>query len=110
MSEAFVVSIALVGIGIMMRIIRLQAALLLIGIAAVAIALMPHAGKYSQHIPTWLFVIVTIILGINLLRFTLGILFGRSAADGFTGRLLYGIFVPFFVTAGAFLRAIFRVR
>ena len=71
---------------------------------------MPQAGKYSQYIPTWLFVIVAIILGINLLKAIVGVLFGRSAADGFTGKLLYGIFTPIFRIICGLLRTIFRVR
>ncbi|MBI4691207.1 MAG: hypothetical protein HY754_13230 [Nitrospirae bacterium] len=108
--EAFVAAIILVGIAVMFRAIKFSAAVLLIVIVGVAFALMPHAGKYSQYIPTWLFVIVAIILGINLLRFILGILFGRSAADGFTGKLLYGIFTPIFRIIGGLLRTIFRIR
>lgn len=108
--EAFVAGIILVGIGVMLRIIKLQAALMLTGIIVVVFALLPSTGTYAKHIPTWLFVIVAIVLGINLLRFILGILFGRSAADGFTGKLLYGIFTPIFRIIGGLLRAIFRIR
>jgi hypothetical protein len=109
-SEPFVAGIILVGIAVMLRILRLRAAFFIIGIIALAFALTPSAGKYSQHIPTWLFVIIVIILGINLLKSGLGILFGKEAADSFTGKFLYGIFTPIFNAIGAILRTIFRIK
>lgn len=108
--ETFVAAIILIGIGVMLRIIKLQAALLLIGVVVVALALMSSAGKYAQYVPIWLFVIIAVILGINLLQAVLGVLFGKNAADGFTGKLLYGIFTPIFNAIGALFRTIFRVR
>lgn len=108
--EAFVAAIILVGIAVMLRIIRLQAALFLIGVVLVALAFMSSAGKYAHYVPTWLFVAIAVILGINLLRAVFGVIFGKSAADGFTGKLLYGVFAPVLSGIGALLRTVFRIR
>lgn len=108
--EAFIVGIVLVGFGVMLRIIKLQGALMIIGLIAVAALILPYTGKYSEGIPSWMFWWIVIIIGINVLRAILGMLFGRPAADSFTGRLLYQIFSPVFRMLEAFFRGIFRVK
>lgn len=108
--DPLVAGILLIGIGFLIRIINMQAALMLVGIIILAIAALPHAGKYAQYVPLWTFVGVVLVMGINILRTVLGILFGQSAADGFTGRLLYAIFTPIFRIVGGLLRRVFRIR
>ena len=106
----FVAAIVIIGIGTMFRLIKLPAAILLIAIVAGTLAFLPLAGSYAKYVPSWLFWVIVVILGINLLRGLLGILFGRSAADGMTGTLLYDIFTPIFRFIGGLLRTIFRIR
>jgi hypothetical protein len=83
---------------------------MIVGLIAIAALILPHAGKYSEGIPSWMFWGVIIIIGINILRAILGVLFGRPAADSFTGRLIYQIFTPVFRMLEAFFRGIFRIR
>jgi hypothetical protein len=109
-TEAFVAGIILVGIAVMVRIIRLQAALLLIGIILFIAYLLPSFGTGHNNIPLWLFWAVVIVLGINLIRAIFAVLFGRSAADSFTGRFLYGIFSPIIRIIEGLIRVIFRTR
>jgi len=106
----FVAAIIIIGIGTMLRLIKLPAALMLIAIVMGTLAFLPSAGSYAEHVPSWLFWAIVVILGINLLRGVLGILFGRSAADGMTGSLLHDIFTPIFRIIGGLLRTIFRIR
>lgn len=106
----FVAAIVIIGIGTMLRLIKLPAAILLIAVVAATLALMPSAGSYAKYVPTWLFWGIVVVLVINLLRGVLGILFGRSAADGMTGNLLHDIFTPLFRMVGGLLRTIFRIR
>ncbi|QXE85535.1 hypothetical protein KP003_14235 [Geomonas nitrogeniifigens] len=108
--EIFVLTITLVGIGVMFRVLRLQAAFMLIGFVALAVALMPSAGKYSQYVPTSAFFGVVAIIAISLLRAVLGVLFGRRAADSFTGSILAAIFSSFIRIFTGMVRALFRVR
>lgn len=108
--EIFVLTIMLVGIGAMFRILRLQAAFMLIGFVAIAVALMPSAGEYARYLPTWVFCGVIAIIAISLLRAVLGVLFGRRAADSFLGSLLMAIFSSFSRLFGGALRAFFRLR
>lgn len=108
--EPFAAAIVLIGIGVMIRAIRLQAAVLLIIIAGAAFALTSSFGAYAQYVPSWVFWIVVIVLGINLLSAIFRVLFGRGAAEGFTGNLLFGIFTPILNLLGGLLRTIFRVR
>lgn len=108
--EPFVAGIILIGIGFLIRVINMQAALMLVGIIILAIAALPHAGRFAQYVPLWTFVGVVLVMGINILRTVLGILFGQSAADGFTGRLLFAIFTPIYNMISGILRTIFRIR
>lgn len=108
--EPFVAAIILIGIGVIVRVINFQAAAVLFGIIILSIAALPYTGRFAQYVPLWTFVGVALVIGINILRTILGILFGQSAADGFTGRLLYDIFTPIFRIISGLLRRIFRVR
>ena len=108
--EIFVVSIMLVGFGVMFRFIRLRAALLIIGMVVLAAALLPSAGKFTDYFPLWVFWGVAIILGINLLRAVLGTLFGRAAADSFTGSLLTTVLRPVIALLVGLVRSVFRTR
>jgi hypothetical protein len=106
----FVAAIVIIGIGTMLRLIKLPAAILLIAIVLGTLAFLPLAGNYAKYVPTWLFWIIAVVLAINLLRGVLGILFGRSAADGMTGSLLHDLFSPIFRIIGGLLRTVFRIR
>jgi hypothetical protein len=75
--EIFIATIMIVGIGVMFRVIRIQAALLLIVLVAIATALWPSAGRFSQNLPTWVFWGVVMVIAINLLKAILSVLFGR---------------------------------
>jgi len=108
--EVFVVAIMLVGIGVIVRVINLRAAFMTIGLVCLGFALWPSAGRFANYIPSWVFWGVVIILGINLLRTVLGSLFGRSAADNFTGNLLSAIFRPLIALMEGLIRVIFRTR
>jgi len=108
--EVFVASIILIGIAVMLRIVRMQAAFFLIGVIFLAAYLLPLTGAYAGSIPTWLFVIIVVILGISLLRGIVSILFGRDAANNFVGGLLGNILTPLFQAIGRILRGIFRIR
>lgn len=108
--EIFVASIMLVGIGVMLRIIRLKAAFMAIGLVCLAAALIPSAGRFTNYIPSWVFWGVIIFLGISLLRVVLGGLFGRGAADNFIGSLLTAILTPVIALFERFVRAVFRIR
>ena len=103
-------AIMVIGLGVLVRAIRLQAALMLFVLIILSILSLPYAGRFAQYVPFWVFVGIVLVVGINILRAVLGILFGQSAADGFTGRLLYSIFTPIFRFIGGILRTIFRVR
>jgi len=108
--EPFVLAIVIIGIGTMLRVIKLPAAILLITTALTLASIMPRLGNYAQYASAWLFWTIVVIFGISLLRAILSILFGRSAADTVTGRLIYDIFTPIFRIVGGFLRTIFRIR
>jgi hypothetical protein len=82
----------------------------LFGFIILTIAVLPHAGRLAQYVPLWVFVGICIVIGINIIRTVLGILFGQSTADGFTGRLLNDIFTPIFRIIGGLLRTIFKIR
>ena len=73
----FVAAIVIIGIGTMLRLIKFKAAVLLIAIVAGTLAFLPSAGSYAKYVPTWLLLSIVVILGINLLRGLLRILFGR---------------------------------
>lgn len=108
--EIFVAAIMLVGIGVMLRIVNLRAAFMTIGLVCLGAALLPSAGRFTNYVPAWVFWGVVIILAINLLRTVLGVLFGRSAADNFTGNLLSAILQPVTRLFEGLIRAIFRIR
>jgi uncharacterized membrane protein AbrB (regulator of aidB expression) len=108
--EAFVAAIILIGIGIMLRIIKLQAGLFLIAVVIVALAFMSYAGKFARYVPTWLFVAIAVVLGINLLRSVLDDLFGKSVGDGATSGLIGGALETTFRGVGLALRSIFRIK
>lgn len=108
--EVFVVAIMLVGFGVMLRIVTIRAAFMAIGLLCLGFALWPSAGKFANYIPSWVFWGVVMILGINLLRTVLGALFGRSAADNFTGNLLSSVFRPIVSLFEGLIRAVFRIR
>jgi hypothetical protein len=108
--EIFAAAIAMVGIGIMLGIIRLKAAFTVIALISLGAALLPLSGRFGQHIPAWVFWGVVIILGINLLRMVLGVLFGRNAADNFTGGLLLAVLRPVVALFEGIVRAVFRIR
>lgn len=105
-----VAAIILIGFGVMLRIIRIQAAFTIIGIMMLLLLLIPYAGGFSKDMPTWMVVVIGIVLGVNLVRIVFGLLFGRNVAEAFTGRLLYAIFAPFLYIIGAFLRLVFGIR
>lgn len=108
--EIFVSIIVLVGIGVMVRVVRLRAALLIVGAVVLAHHLLPLAGQYAQTLPLWLFVIIVLVLGISLLRGIVSILFGRAAAASFVGGFLNNLLSPIFRGIGGILRTIFRMR
>lgn len=108
--EIFVAAIMLVGFGVMLRIVNIRAAFMTIGLVCLGFALWPSAGRFTNYIPSWVFWGVVIILGINLLRGILGALFGRRAADNFTGNLLSSIFRPVIALIEGLVRAVFRMR
>jgi len=108
--EIFVAAIALVGIGVMFRVIKLQAAFMTIGLVCLGAALLPSAGKFTNYVPSWVFWGVVIIIAISLLRAVLSVLFGKSAADNFTGSLLTSILAPLIRLFEGLVRAVFRIR
>lgn len=108
--EAFVASIILVGIGVMIRAVRLPAAFMLIGIILLVLVLLPLAGSHMGGVSAAVVFTVIGIIAINILRGIFSVLFGQSAADGFTGKLLFGIFTPILNMISRILRAIFRMR
>lgn len=108
--EFFVASIMLIGIGVMLRAIKLKAALIVIGLVVIVAALLPSAGRFSSYIPSWVFWGVVIILGVNLLRTVLGVFFGKGAADNFTGSLLTAILTPVISFFEWLVKAVFRTR
>lgn len=83
---------------------------MLIGIMALMFLLLPFGGKLIHNVPTWLLVIAAIIVGINLIRVVLSLLFGKHAAEVFTGRFLYDTFLAIIRGIGNILRVIFRIR
>ncbi|MEN6320826.1 MAG: hypothetical protein ABFD82_18990 [Syntrophaceae bacterium] len=95
--EAFVAGIALIGFAVMLRIVRLHAALFLIGIIALTSYILPLTGRYAGSLPTWLLAIIAIILCVSFLRGIVSILFGREVANSFTGGLMNNIMAPIFV-------------
>lgn len=108
--EIFVSAIILVGIGVMFRVLNLRAAFMVIGLVCLGGAMLPNAGRFTDYVPSWVFWGVVIILGINVLRRVLGVLFGRSAADNFTGNLLSAILTPINRILESLMKAIFRIR
>ena len=109
-AEIAVAAIILVGIGVMTRLIQLQTAVVLIVIVSLAFIFAPAAVvAYSENIvPHWVFWGAGVIIGVNLLRGVLSLLFGRSVADSFTAKLLFSIFTPILNIINATLRRIFR--
>ena len=73
----FLAATVVIGIGTMLRLIKFKAALFLIVIVAGTLAFLPCTGSYAKDVPTWLLLSIVVILGINLLRGLLGIIFGR---------------------------------
>lgn len=108
--EIFILTITIIGIGVMFRVLRLQAAFMLIGFVALAFAFMPSAGKYSQYLPTCVLWGVVAIIAISLLRVVLRVLFGRRAADSFIGSLLVGILTSFMRIFEGIVRTLFRFK
>lgn len=108
--EVFVVAIMLVGFGVMLRIINIRAAFTTIGLVFLGFDLWPSAGRFANYVPSWVFWGVLIILGVNLLRTVLGALFGRSAADSFTGNLLSSVLRPVIALIEGLVRSVFRIR
>lgn len=108
--EIFVAAIMLVGIGVMFRVLNLRAAFMTIGLVCLGGAMLPNAGRFTDYVPSWVFWGVVIILGINVLRRVLSVLFGRSAADNFTGNLLSAILQPVTRLIEGLIRAVFRIR
>lgn len=108
--EIFVAAISLVGIGVMLRVIKLQAAFMTIGLVCLGAALLPSAGQYAEHVPAWMFWGVVIILGISLLRTILAALFGSSVADSFTGNLLSAVLKPVVALFEGLVKSVFRMR
>lgn len=108
--EILVAAIILIGFGVMLRIIRIQAAFTIIGIMMLLLMIIPYAGGMSKDMPKWMIVAIGIVLGINLIRIIFSLLFGRNVGEAFAGRLLYAIFAPFLYIIGAFLRLISGIR
>ncbi len=109
-SSIFLVSFILISFGIIFRIFKLKTAVMLMGLFIAAAVLMSFAAGNSSGIMTWIIWGLLVLIGINIMRFILGSLFGQSAADSVTGSLLYDLFTPVFRSIGGFLRKVLRIK
>jgi hypothetical protein len=79
--------IAGIGLALILRILRVQAAMAIIGGILLSLLLGPFVEAILDFLPMWVSLLVLLFVGMSLLRGFLSLILGERAADHMVGSL-----------------------
>lgn len=101
--EFWLLLITGLGIAVMVRLMSVKVAFGIIGTLILIALSGPFIDSLIDMIPTWLFVILVVVVVISIFNLFVGTLFGRGTVERLWSRILYDILAfPFRLIISAF--------
>lgn len=79
--------IAGIGLAVILRLMRVQAAMAIIGGLLLSFILNPFIDAFFDYLPAWISVLVLLCIGMAILRGLISLLIGQRAAEHMVGSL-----------------------